>query len=257
MLKLNRSDLIFKRNGNNRSNKKNERFSAPLIITHHPQNPPLNRWIKEEMGILHLSKQCREVIPTIPVVTRQAKNVAQISVRARHWLKGGNDPGMTDSGCTILHKNRNCVACKRLQETQKFNDIRTGKTYTIRRKYNCKSSWVIYIARCKSHNLTYVGQTFDQRGFVGRHYGHRQDCQSGVGGLGLHFQQFHGGCTDEMEVTIIDSVEPGNHTLLDRKEEEWIHRLRTMDYMEQGGMNVRDDLKRSSRGQCKCKFCKG
>jgi hypothetical protein len=84
-------------------------------------------------------------------VTRQAKNVAPISV------------SMTDSGCTILHKNRNCVACKRLQETQKFNDISTGKIYTIRRKYTCKSSWVIYIARCKSHNLTYVGQTFDQR----------------------------------------------------------------------------------------------
>ena len=75
--------------------------------------------------------------------------------------------------------------------------------------------------------------------------------------VGLHFQQQHGGCTDEMEVTIIDSVEPGNHKLLDRKEEEWIHRLRNMDYMEQGGMNVRYDLKRNSRGQCKCKFCNG
>ena len=61
---------------------------------------------------------------------------------------------------------------------------------------------------------------------------------------------------DEMEVVIIDSVEPGNHPLLDQKEEEWIHKLKTMDYMGQGGLNIRDDLKRSSRANCKCKFCK-
>ena len=59
-----------------------------------------------------------------------------------------------------------------------------------------------------------------------------------------------------MEIVIIDSVQPGNHDLLDRKEEEWIHRLRTMDNMGQGGLNIRDDLKRSNRGKCKCNFCK-
>ena len=95
-------------------------------------------------------------------------------------------------------------------------DAETGKTYTIRRNYNCNSRCTIFVARCKSHNLKYVGQTFDQRGFVGRHYGHRQDCQTG-------------GNMDELEVIIIDSVQPGNHALLDQKEEEWIHRLRTRE----------------------------
>ena len=61
---------------------------------------------------------------------------------------------------------------------------------------------------------------------------------------------------DDMEIVIIDSVQPGNHDLLDQKEEEWIHRLRTMDIMGQGGLNIRDDLKRTNRGKCKCKFCK-
>ena len=231
-------------------------MSAPLIVTYHPQNPPLHRWIQDEMGILHLSKQCREVIPTIPVVTRQAKNVGQISVRARHWLKTDQGLGQPAPGCTVLHKNRNCVACKKMVETDKFMNPLSGRTYTIRRSYNCKSSWIIYMAQCKSHHLRYIGQTFDQRGFVGRHYGHRQDCLTGVGGLGQHFYQQHGGCMEEMEVVIIDSVQPGNHELLDQKEEEWIHRLRTMDYMGQGGLNIRDDLRRSSRSNCKCKFCK-
>ena len=158
-------------------------------------------------------------------------------------------------GCTVIHQ-KNCVACKRLVETNKFHNPVTGFPYSIRRQYSCKSSWIIYLARCKAHNLRYVGQTFDQRGFIGRHYGHRQECQTGVGGLGEHFFADHGGCVEDMEVVIIDSVEPGNHSLLDQKEEEWIQRLKTMENMGQGGLNLRDELKRNNGASCKCKFCK-
>ena len=42
---------------------------------------------------------------------------------------------------------------------------------------------------------------------------------------------------------------------IDQKDEEWIHRSRTMDYVEQGRMHIRDDMKRNSMGKCKCKFC--
>ena len=86
VLKLNRSDLIFKRNKKSKEKKK-DRFTSPVILTFHPQNPLVQKWIKEELGILHLSRHCKEVITTIPVVTRQAKNVGQVSVRSRHWLK--------------------------------------------------------------------------------------------------------------------------------------------------------------------------
>ena len=61
---------------------------------------------------------------------------------------------------------------------------------------------------------------------------------------------------EDLEIVIIDRVQPGNLDLLDRKEEEWIGRLRTMDNMGQGGLNIIDDLKRSNMGNCKCKFCK-
>ena len=96
VLKLNRSDLIFKRNKKN-VNKKN-RFAAPVIVTYHPQNPPVQRWIREDLGILHLSRQCREILPTIPVVTRQAKSVGQISVRSRHWQKTDQRPVQSTAG---------------------------------------------------------------------------------------------------------------------------------------------------------------
>ena len=47
-----------------------------------------------------------------------------------------------------------------------------------------------------------------------------------------------------MKLTIIDSVAPGNHTALDRKEEFWISMLRTMDTMGYGGLNRREELER-------------
>ena len=113
------------------------------------------------MGTLHLSKLCRDVIPTIPVVTRQARNVGQISVRARHWMRTAQDPGQSPPGCTVLHQ-KNCVACKKIVETNKFHNPVTGFIYTIRRRYNCKSSWIIYLARCKSHNMRYWAPLWPQ-----------------------------------------------------------------------------------------------
>ena len=87
------------------------------------------------------------------------------------------------------------------------------------------------LASCKPHSSRYMGQTYDQKDCVGPHYDQRQDCQSCIVGLGQHFYQQYGGCMEEMEVVIIDSVQPGNHDLLDLKEDEWVHRLRTIEHM--------------------------
>ena len=70
---------------------------------------------------------------------------------------------------------------------------------------------------------------FKKLKLVGRHFDHRQDCQTGIGGLGQHFEQVHGGSLDELEITKIDTVEPANHQLLDQKKDKLIHRLGTMD----------------------------
>ena len=59
-----------------------------------------------------------------------------------------------------------------------------------------------------------------------------------------------------MELTIIDSVAPGNHSLLDHKEEFWMYQLKTLDFMGWGGLNRRDDLVRQDRSLCDCSYCK-
>ena len=68
--------------------------------------------------------------------------------------------------------------------------------------------------------------------------------------------QAHGRNMDDLGVIMIDTVQPGNHPMLDQKEEDSSHRLRITDYMTQGGMNIKDNLKRNTRATYRCKFCK-
>ena len=122
-------------------------------------------------------------------------------------------------------------------------------------KFNCKSSWIIYLATCLACKSDYVGQTWQKRGLSGRHLGHRAECKAGTGGLGSHFKEKHGGSTDNLQLVIIDSVAPGNHKDLDAKEARWIHQLKTMEDMRLGGLNVREDLLRETRRNCTCGYC--
>ena len=60
-------------------------------------------------------------------------------------------------------------------------------------------------------------------------------------------------------LTIIDTVETGNHIELDKKEEAWIYRLKTLDSMGHGGLNSRDELARNNKDRarlaCTCITC--
>ena len=184
------------------------------------------------------------------VVTRQSKNIGQTVISSRHWK---NLPETDQQGSFIQHE-RNCLTCARMTKTERFSSQATNRSYKINQKYNCNSSWCIYLATCLLCKSDYVGQTWAKKGMRGRHLGHRSECKSGSSGLGKHFKEKHGGSTDTLQLIIIDSVKPGNHEALDKKEAKWIHQLKTMDDMGFGGMNLREDLLRNSRKLCTCGY---
>ena len=113
VLQLNRADLILRTRS---AKKKNKKFKCCMVMTHHTYNPPMRQWIQEELPILHLSRKCEELFPTIPVITRQSQNVAQTVIRARHWTRGGQDE---QPGNVIIH-TRNCVTCARMVKIDRF-----------------------------------------------------------------------------------------------------------------------------------------
>ena len=155
-LQISRMDLLF-----NDSRKKKRKVISPLIITFNPGNPPIKRWIQEEIKVLHEDPTLKRIFPKIDVVTRQAENIGQSVIKSRHFK---------------LH-NKNCVTCLRIDdEKTKFTSSRTGRTYKITRHYTCESSHVIYLARCCLCNVDYVGQT--TRTMRKRHLGHRADIRA-------------------------------------------------------------------------------
>ena len=94
-----------------------------------------------------------------------------------------------------------------------------------------------------------------------RHLGHRAEIRLGSDGLGRHFKElgvglnlkneevFESQIMKHFELTMIGSVEPGksySQNNLDRLEGKMQQQLMTMDY--QGGINLRDDIKKRRHG---------
>ena len=188
-LQISRMDLLF-----NDSRKKKRKVISPLIITFNPGNPPIKRWIQEEIKVLHEDPTLKKIFPKIDVVTRQAENIGQSVIKSRHWKfskpQNTNRPPPPPPGNFKLH-NKNCVTCLRIDdEKTKFTSSRTGRAYKITRHYTCESSHVIYLARCCLCNVDYVGQTTQT--MRKRHLGHRAEIRAGADGLGEHFLSKHG-----------------------------------------------------------------
>ena len=149
------------------------------------------------------------------------------------------------------------------QSTTVVTSTKTGRQYSIRRHYNCHSTWVIYVVTCTDCQIQYTGQTTQT--MVGRTYGHRQEVKGGLDGLGRHFLDVHGAgldlskkedlatCLQTFHLQIIASVRPpatpeempACHQRLDMLEADMQHRLRCMS--ENGGMCIRDENKRKRR----------
>ena len=72
--------------------------------------------------------------------------------------------------------------------TDKARSCKTGREYSIRRHYDCQSSWLIYSVICTDCQVQYVGQTIQTMAL--RHYGHRSEVRSWVDGK--HFRDSHG-----------------------------------------------------------------
>ena len=132
-------------------------------------------------------------------------------------------------GCSKCGKCR--VSCPVLVEEVKFSSTNTNRTYNIKKKLNCDSSYVIYLATCKKCRGQYVGKSTTP--FKKRHSNHKQEIKRKYGGLDHHYGG-NGGCGYEnFSVQIIDQVEEGDKVALGDREVFWQNQLRC--YIQNGG----------------------
>ena len=207
----------------NRHQKSGDNQKIRLLFTHNKGNPPLHQWLREAKKCLVKDDRARALGDNLQICYKQPKNLNSMVTQ-----KGKPSPKVDNPGCKKCGKCR--VSCPVIEEGVKFTSTNTHKSYPIRKKLTCDSSYLIYLATCKQCRGQYVGKS--QTPFKKRHSNHKQEIRKKVGGLGHHYGG--NGCGYEnFSVQLIDQVEEGDRVALAEKEVYWQNQLRC--YVQNGG----------------------
>ena len=213
-----RSDLINQA----RKDSKND-GKVRLIFTHNEGNPPLHKWLREAKSCLVKNEKAKSLGKDIQICFRQPRNLKSL-VTQRKTSK----PCEENPGCRKCKKCR--VSCPIIKEGVTFKSTNTGRTYKIKQKLDCTSSFVIYLATCGRCGGQYVGKS--QTPFKKRHSNHKQEIKKKIGGLGQHYGG--DGCGyQNFSVQIIEQVPEGDTRALETQKIYWQNQLRC--YIQNGG----------------------
>ena len=103
--------------------------------------------------------------------------------------------------------------------------------YTIRKRLDCNSDYVIYLVTCTKCGGQYVGKS--TTAFKLRHSNHKVEIHQQRGGLGKHLGGVNGCGYQNVKIKIIDQVERGDKIGLENCEVYWQNQMRC--YVENGG----------------------
>ena len=219
----------------NRKKKNNKDTKVRLIFTNNESNPPIHKWLREGKKFLKTVK-AKKMGESLQVVYKQPRNLQRI-------LAGGNKKksnNQTEQGAGSYKCNKCRVACPVIKEATVFKSTNTKRTYRIRQKMDCNSSFVIYLATCLRCQGQYIGKS--ETAFKVRHSNHKQELKREIGGLGKHFGGSRNCSYKDMQIILIEKVEGGNRALLARREIWWQHQLRVYEQNGGNGMCIRKDL---------------
>ena len=132
----------------------------PLLVTFHPNLPPLHNITNDNNRILHTSDCLQRAVPETPVLAyRRPRNLRDLIVRAKV-------PPLTDvNSSPIQHGNfrcgtNQCVVCKdHMKEGDTFTSHSNSTFHQIRGNITCSTSNVIYLISCRVCEIQYVGET--------------------------------------------------------------------------------------------------
>ena len=217
--KKTRKDLIHQ----NRKGGRGEDKKVRLIFTHNRGNPPLHMWLRESKKCLLKNDKAKKMGENIQVCFSQPKGLKRIVTQ-----KNMKKPTAEEPGCYKCGKCR--VSCPIMKEGGKFRSTNTQRTYPIRQRLNCDSSYVVYLGTCQKCQGQYVGKSTTP--FKKRHSNHKQEIKRCYGGLGHHYGGQ--GCGyPNVSIQLIEQVQVGDNEALATQEVYWQNQLRC--YVQNGG----------------------
>ena len=205
---------------------------TPFIITHHPSNPPLKKWLSDtQANVLHVSKRMKKAMPEVPIIgERNCKNLKNMLMPSQLPIAKDLQPGCYK--CT-----KKCILCnKHLIETHTFQSSQTKETFTIRNKLTCETTNVIYLLFCdKCDHCQYVGETKNQ--LKTRFYLHRSHIKQNTGTLVTKHFNSPGHSLDNMKCIAIEKVFSESLPARLTRENFWKAKLKTLTPY---GLNILD-----------------
>ena len=207
----------------NRKGGRGEDKKVRLIFTHNRGNPPLHMWLRESKKCLLKNDKAKKIGENMQVCFSQPKGLKRIVTQ-----KNIKKPTDEEPGCYKCGKCR--VSCPILKEGRTFSSTNTQRTYPIRQRLNCDSSYVVYLGTCQKCQGQYVGKSTTP--FKKRHSNHKQEIKRCYGGLGHHYGG--DGCGyPSVSIQLIEQVPVGDGEALATQEVYWQNQLRC--YVQNGG----------------------
>ena len=204
-------------------NKSNVLSRTPFIITHHPANPPLKKWLADNhKNILHVSERMKKAVPEVPIVgERNCKSLKNILMPAQLPFAKDCEPG-------CFNCNKKCILCdKHLIQTQTFQSSQTKEVFTIRHRLTCETTNVIYLLFCdKCDHCQYVGET--QNKLKTRFYLHRSQIKQNAGTLVTKHFNSPGHSLENMKAIAIEKVFSECLEARLKRENFWKKKLKTL-----------------------------
>jgi len=167
-------------------------------VNWHPQLAKLPGLIKKHFYLLQDDKTLRHVFKEPPLVAfRKAKTIRNEIVRSDLVPSPSMKQGTIPCG--------NCKAtCHLIYEGTTITNSKEENNITLNTSYgNCKTSNIVYAARCKSCDLIYVGET--EKSLGNRFSKHRYDAKKRPDNCELaeHIQNHQHNFETDIEITIL------------------------------------------------------
>ena len=188
-----RNDLLARVNGRTSSDR------TPLIVTYHPHLNKLRNITRDLQHIFDEDPILSCIFPEPPILAfRQPPNLKNMLVRSRLSFVGEDDLRGSIQPCGHARCKTCPIICRDV--SIKRNNV----NFDIRGNYDCKSSNVVYLIRCKHgcSSAWYIGET--KTALTTRMNGHRSSIHHPKAHLpvGLHFSK-EGHSENDMMLSVL------------------------------------------------------
>lgn len=210
--KIDRKELL------KNSQKETKDSQTTFVLTWHPKLKPISSIIKKNYNIISNDPKLSTIFPDKPTVAyRRRKNLGNILTKTDII-----QPQMKES-----QHSCECKICKTITRTNMIKNDKKNISLKLKpTNASCKSTGVVYVAKCKKHNLLYVGQTGKK--LSKRFSDHRYDTKNRPENneLAYHFSKPHHNFDNDLQLFIVEqNVFDPDHRL--RLEDKWICRLQS------------------------------